>query len=329
MQNISVSQKIKILASLLIVTIFAVISITIYLNHQNIKDATIVNIAGKQRMFTQKITKNILYIYQYKINNFSKLDNVTLDFSDGLKTLKEGNTLHKITPAPTQEIRTQLEKVSTLWNDFETNINAFKKAIVNSDIQEQKKLLKYFYTTNNHLLYEVDTIVTLYTKHIEEKINFIKNFQYVSFSLLFIFTFYALIQLRQIEAHAREFLEKSKQLRTNNLKDITLVDSNTESEFVEIATTFNSFIHKISTAMNYSQVALEQSKLASEKLENLTDEFSDIINKFAHQTDISGQLNKSEDIVIESTEELLHATKKLQNLKNELDKLLLNCQPKA
>lgn len=329
MQNISVSQKIKILASLLIVTIFAVISITIYLNHQNIKDATIVNIAGKQRMFTQKITKNILYIYQYKINNFSKLDNVTLDFSDGLKTLKEGNTLHKITPAPTQEIRTQLEKVSTLWNDFETNINAFKKAIVNSDIQEQKKLLKYFYTTNNHLLHEVDTIVTLYTKHIEEKINFIKNFQYVSFSLLFIFTFYALIQLRQIEAHAREFLEKSKQLRTNNLKDITLVDSNTESEFVEIATTFNSFIHKVSTAMNYSQVALEQSKLASEKLENLTDEFSDIINKFAHQTDISGQLNKSEDIVIESTEELLHATKKLQNLKNELDKLLLNCQPKA
>ncbi|MGB5794001.1 type IV pili methyl-accepting chemotaxis transducer N-terminal domain-containing protein [Poseidonibacter sp.] len=326
MKNISVSQKIKVLASLLILTIFAVISITIYLNQKNIKDATIVNIAGKQRMLTQKITKNIFYLYQYKTDDFSELDNAISEFNHGLKTLKDGNKLLGISAAPTQDINSQISKVITLWDSFEKNTKNFKTSLLQNDINQLNSILKYIYKTNNQLLAEVDTIVTLYTRHIEEKTNFIKNFQYVSFSLLLIFTLYALIQLRQIETHAREFIEKSKKISTNNLDNIELIDMNGETEFVEMADTFNCFINKISTAMDYSQTALEQSKLASQKLENLTDEFSNIISELSNRPEIAKQLDKSEDIVIESTEDLMKSTKKLQNLKDELDKLLINCK---
>jgi nitrate/nitrite-specific signal transduction histidine kinase len=326
MKNISVSQKIKVLASLLILTIFAVISITIYLNQKNIKDATIVNIAGKQRMLTQKITKNIFYLYQYKTDDFSELDNAISEFNHGLKTLKDGNKLLGISAAPTQDINSQISKVITLWDSFEKNTKNFKTSLLQNDINQLNSILKYIYKTNNQLLAEVDTIVTLYTRHIEEKTNFIKNFQYVSFSLLFIFTLYALIQLRQIETHAREFIEKSKKISTNNLDNIELIDMNGETEFVEMADTFNCFINKVSTAMDYSQTALEQSKLASQKLENLTDEFSNIISELSNRPEIAKQLDKSEDIVIESTEDLMKSTKKLQNLKDELDKLLINCK---
>ncbi len=326
MKNISVSQKIKILASLLILTIFTVISITIYLNQKNIKDATIVNIAGKQRMLTQNITKNIFYLYQYKTNDFSELDTAISEFNHGLKTLKDGNTLLGISPAPTEDISDQIAKVIVLWDGFEKNTMSFKTALINNDINQLNSILKYFHKTNTKLLKEVDTVVNLYTKHIEEKTNFIKNFQYVSFSLLFIFTLYALIQLRQIESHAREFIEKSKKISSTDLEDMELLDMKGETEFVEIADSFNCFINKVSSAMNYSQTALEQSKLASDKLESLTDEFSNIIDELENRPEISKQLDKSEDIVIQSTEDLLKSTKKLQRLKEELDKLLTNCK---
>ncbi len=326
MKNISVSQKIKVLASLLIITVFSVISITIYLNQKNVKDATIVNLAGKQRMLTQKITKNIFYLHQYKTNNFSELDNAISEFNHGLRTLKDGNKLLGIAPAPTQDISNQIAKVIILWDSFEKNTNNFKVALMNNDINQLNAILKYINSSNNKLLEEVDTIVTLYTKHIEQKTDFIKNFQYLSFSFLFVFTLYALIQLRQIEAHAREFIEKSKKISSNDLENIELLDMNGESEFVEMADSFNCFINKVSSAMDSSQIALEQSKLASAKLESLTNEFSDIIKELENRPEISRQLDKSEDIVIESTEDLMKSTKKLQNLKDELDKLLTNCK---
>ncbi len=60
-----------------------------------------------------------------------------------------------------------------------------------------------------------------------------------------------------------------------------------------------------------------------EKLESLTDEFDSLISEIEGKSEIMKQIDKSEDIVIESTEELLKSTKKLQDLKAELDKLLL------
>ena len=80
--------------------------------------------------------------------------------------------------------------------------------------------------------------------------------------------------------------------------------------------------------MIYSANAVEQSKNASIKLEEITDEFDVIINELTNSAEISVQLNKSEDIVIQTQEELISSTKKLQELKNELDKLLNSCKIK-
>ena len=101
-----------------------------------------------------------------------------------------------------------------------------------------------------------------------------------------------------------------------------------EKEIVEATDTINCFIDKINSAMIYSANAVEQSKNASIKLEEITDEFDVIINELTNSAEISVQLNKSEDIVIQTQEELISSTKKLQELKNELDKLLNSCKIK-
>jgi nitrate/nitrite-specific signal transduction histidine kinase len=327
MKNISVSKTIKILGALLILTIFTVISVTIYLNNKNIKDALIVNMAGKQRMLTQRITKNIYYLYQTKNYDFTQIDKAISEFNYGINTLQNGNISLKISKAPTDNINKQISKVLILWKTFEQNTKEFKEALLDNDIQKLNSILTYVNNSNDELLVEVDKIVSLYTEHIEEKTSFIKNFQYTAFAFLFVFALYSLIQLKQIEAHAREFIEKSKQIGSKNIDELEFLDMQGEREFVEIADNLNCFISKVSSAMDYSQNALDQSKKASQKLENLTDEFSDIIDELENKSAVMNQLDKSEDMVIESTEELIKSTKRLQNLKNELDKLLETCKP--
>lgn len=324
MKQISVSQKIKIIGALLILSIFTVIFVTIFLNQKNIKDASIVNIAGKQRMLTQKITKNVYFLYQKKENNFTEIDNAISEFNHSLKTLIKGNELLGIQAAPTKQLKTQMNKVLILWTSFEKNVKEFKEALLKNDLQKLNSTIKFINNNNNKLLQEVDQVVTLYTDYIEEKTNFIKKFQYLAFTLLFLLALYSIIQLRQIEQNARELLEQSKKISSVDLNELTPIDIHSEKEFVEVADNMNSFINKVSSAMNYSQTALEQSKKASQKLESLTEEFDDLINDFENKSDVIKDLDRSEDIMIESTEDLIKTTKRLQALKTQLDGLLKN-----
>ena len=59
----TISTKIKLIGIFFIILMTSIIITTIYLNEKNKKDAQVINIAGKQRMLTQKISKNIFYIY--------------------------------------------------------------------------------------------------------------------------------------------------------------------------------------------------------------------------------------------------------------------------
>lgn len=326
MKNISVKQTIKILGILLILSIFIVISVSIYLNQKNIKDATIVNIAGKQRMLTQRITKNIYFLYNTKSHDFKEIDQAIDEFNYGLDTLKNGNSLLNISEAPTQEINNQLSKVLVLWKTFEKNTNDFKTALLNNDIANLNYLLSYIHKSNNELLEEVDEIVTLYTMHIEEKTDFIKKFQYVSFAFLFIFALYSLIQLKQIESHAREFFEKYKKISSSEISNLEPMEISSEQEFVEIADGMNCFIDKVNSVITYSQSALEQSEVAANQLEALTKEFGNIIQDLENKPEIMRNIDMSEDIAIESSENLLKTTRQLNELKKQLDSLLKNCK---
>ncbi len=124
-------------------------------------------------------------------------------------------------------------------------------------------------------------------------------------------------------------MQYSRMLMNNeditNLKPLK-VEAESETEIVEVSDTINCFIQKVNTAMEYSNEALLQSERASSKLGELTDEFDSIIDELKDKSLVHKHLNNSEDIVIESTEELINSTKKLSNLKLELEKLTKSCQ---
>ncbi len=303
---------------------------TIYLNQKNKKDALIINIAGKERMLTQKISKNIFYSYQTNSLDFIELDKAVEEFVYKLNSLKNGNTLLGLSSVPTDMIAKQLSKVEILWNNFYTNVKAYKDLSIEQK-DANKELIKHrvnaIYKTNNNLLQEVDNLVSMYTLYAEDKTDYIKYFQYFAGVLLLILIGYGFGQLKAIESHAQEFLDYSKKIVENpentHLEPIKI---DAESEIVEATDTLNCFINKVNSAMDYSASAIEQSKNASTKLEEITDEFDKVLDELKDSAEISSQLDRSEDMVIESTEELINSTKKLQDLKGELDKLVKNCQ---
>jgi nitrate/nitrite-specific signal transduction histidine kinase len=329
MNNLNkISIKIKLLGALLIFLMLSAVTTTIYLNQQNIKDSLVVNIVGKQRMLTQKIAKNIFYINYSKSTDFHQLDQATQEFISTIKTLCNGDLKNGIPPAPTQEIETQLKKVKYLWQDYYENIQNFKHYTL---LKEHKltKTIEQIHQTNITLLNAVDKLVTMYTIHSEKKTEYIRTFQY-SVALVFILIFiYSLNKLRAIEEHVNNFMTHSKEILVDRccdrLQPIEL-QNESEMEIVEVSDTINTFISKVNSAMDHSNEALLQSQQASQKLEELTHEFDTILDELEDKSTTQKHLNNSEDIVIQSSEELINSTLKLKILKQELEKLTKSCQ---
>lgn len=329
MKKNNISTKIKFIGILFLVLMISIISTTIYLNNKSKKDALIINVAGKQRMLTQNISKNVFYLYYIKNGVHTELDNSVIEFVYNLNSLKDGNNLIGIEKAPTDLIAKQLAKVEIMWNTFYQNIENFKKLNNKEDALSQnelKKTIEAIYNTNTTLLNEVDNLVSMYTVYSEEKMHYLKYAQYF-FALIIIFLIiYSFSQLKAMEENAKRFLEESKKIIEQDIDEpLSPIKIEAENEIVEATNTLNCFIQKINSAVTYSANAIEQSKNASQKLEELSEEFDLIIDGLKNSADISKQLNKSEDIVIQSQEDLVNSTKRLQELKNELDKILNAC----
>lgn len=329
MKTNTISRKIKIIGILFIVLMTSIILTTIYLNEKNKKDALVINIAGKERMLTQKISKNIFYLYHDTNILFTELDTATVEFIYNLNSLKNGNNLTGIQKAPTDLIAKQISKVDVLWNTFYQNINDFKKHIVNRNSKNEpilKNIVNSVYNTNNTLLNEVDILVSMYTNYSEEKTDYIRYIQYIFGLIIIALMFYSFFQLKAMEDNAKKFFEFSKKLvQTSDNTHLEPIQIEAEKEIVEASDTINCFISKINSAMDYSSNAIEQSKNASIKLEEITEEFNKTISELKHSNEITNKLDKSEDMVIQSHEDLINTTKKLQLLKNELDTLLQTC----
>lgn len=328
MKKNNISTKIKLLGTLFIILMTSVIATTIYLNNKNDKDALVVNIAGKQRMLTQNISKNIFYINQHPSTSFLELDSSVDEFIYNLNSLKDGNTLPNIKEAPTSQIANQLMKIEILWGSFYKNINLFKTLLTDKEQQnELKATVNTIYNSNTILLNEVDILVSMYTTFSEEKTKTIKYAQYIFAFLILLLVIYSFKELKSMERNALNFLKESKKLMEQDFEQpLEPIKIDAEGEIIEATNTINNFIKKINSAMDDSTNAMIQSKNASSKLEELTSEFDDIIDDLKNSSVISKHLNRSEDIVIQSQEYLIHSTKRLEELKKELESIMLNCE---
>lgn len=132
-----ITNQIKLMGGMLSFIIFSIVLITIYINYVSQQDSMVVNVAGKQRMLTQKMTKEIFGLQHGQHHDFKSLNASISEFEASLQDLIEGNPSRNIYQPPKVSILEQLLLVQSQWHDFHSHLNYFEKLL--NDTQELKR----------------------------------------------------------------------------------------------------------------------------------------------------------------------------------------------
>jgi len=125
--------------------------------------AATINLSGKQRMLTQKMSKEFLlvaYNHDFENNQLGLLETYTL-FERTLKGLKDGDESLGLPPTITPHILKQLAVVNKLWLEFKPTVEFaanYKTKVIS---KEKVSLLA---DKNLPLLKEMNKVVGLYEK---------------------------------------------------------------------------------------------------------------------------------------------------------------------
>jgi len=118
----------------------------------------VVNVAGRQRMLTQKMTKEKLLLLKGKKEYASKLEGTIKLFDTSLIALIKGDKSQNISKPTNEKITNQLAVVSKLWNQLKPLYEKKKNSA---------KELAIIISKNTTLLKEMNAMVQMAEKELE------------------------------------------------------------------------------------------------------------------------------------------------------------------
>ena len=121
----------------------------------------VLNLSGKQRMLTQKMSKEMMLVALDvdKAANLANLEKTSALFDKTLKGLRNGSDKLRLPPTSSKRILRQLDKIDTIWADFHPVV---KQVLTDQAVtQEQVAVVA---EKNLPLLKEMNKAVGLYDK---------------------------------------------------------------------------------------------------------------------------------------------------------------------
>ncbi len=128
--------------------------------------ASAINLSGRQRMLSQKMTKEYMLIaYKYRLpENQLRLQQTYSLFDHTLSGLIDGDTMLNLKRTDKPHIRKQLLKVKELWQEFKPILAEASKAF---EPISKKEAVKVIAKLNLQLLKEMNIAVEMYEKEAE------------------------------------------------------------------------------------------------------------------------------------------------------------------
>lgn len=333
----SITTKIILISTVLSLSLLSVISSTILLNQKDKSDAYVVNIAGKQRMLTQKIAKEVFFLYTDRSSDFSDLDSDIKEFSKNLKNLLEGNPKLDIYPPPDSKIKDALLKVEDEWREYAASATRLKDEIQkqrakdSKDEEIEQKIkdeLDYIAKNNKDILNLQDSVVSLYTAYSESRRQMLESFQYISGVVVIFLLIYAFSVIRGIQKQFDNFIKKSQELASARLDDkanLRPMEIDGDDELADASRSINSFIKKVDTLLDHSSRAQNISEQIADEVSAIADEVLDRVKQSKLEEDekksLIKEINKIEDMAIESSDGLMNAVKLLKRMSRNVKKL--------
>ena len=166
------------LVGLAVLTAVASSVISLYFLAAQEQDAPVINIAGRQRMLSQKMTKESLTVASQAKEQQARqeLSKTRQLFDTSLNALINGNVSMGVPKTEEPKIVAQLATVSALWRDFNANIQTIERAQVD-DPAFQNALIQVL-DNNGTLLKQMNAAVQLYETSAKEKVGTLKLILY-------------------------------------------------------------------------------------------------------------------------------------------------------
>ncbi len=284
-----------------------------------------IDLSGRQRMLSQRMS---LFIERHlRTGNeedylqFLKARNIYNDTIYSFMNDKEVQAL--------PEVKRHVEQTYQYWKEHEEYILNILKTE-----DRMNDSISYIYEKNIKLLNTMDAAVWLYTKHSEEKNSLFLKFQYVSLIVALIIILFSYILSREIVSHINDFVNRTKALESDDIGAINhrhiRVDEESEDELIEASSYLSNFVKKVNTAMNHSEDAIKQAESAILELQHLADNVEDTLKDLKidekEKDSFDKKVNATEDIAIESAENLMHVRKMLEKLKSNLNTMVENSE---
>ncbi|OEU71755.1 MAG: hypothetical protein BA864_02220 [Desulfuromonadales bacterium C00003093] len=231
------------IAVITLVTIALVFSSVIVLNGQK-NDSTVVNIAGRQRMLSQKMSKEAFTIQTGLAvpENRSSLQKTSVLFDSSLKALIVGNKQLNLPPTTDDKILSQMRQVENLWNKFSPHIKTFINA--GSSDAAQNSAADYILKNNGALLKEMNKAVGMYEQSSRDKVAKLKGLLYAGGLISLIVTLLCRLMInRKVVKPVREVVEMVQGLEQGNLDK--RLNMNRGDEIGQLATAMDRFAENL------------------------------------------------------------------------------------
>jgi len=286
---ISIASKVKLITAILSLTMVFNIFVTYYLVQDEKEDAKIINIAGKQRMLTQKMIAEFYRLTAEEVGAKEAFFKTQKEFNTNLHRLRSGD----LRLDENKEVSALLDNVEKAWKDFESLMLEGITSKVDIDVKE-------IYTKGNMTLEFMEKAVLAYEVHATSKRDFINQIQLVlGIFALFVIIYMGVLSLG-IHTQLSKFLKHSR--------DISGREASSKGNELDLACVhIQYFLDDVESAIDSAAVAVAQSEKASIKLAMAKQDPKALEH-----------LDKSEDIVIETNEELYKTSILLKKLKTKL-----------
>ena len=192
-------------------------------------DGLLINLAGRQRMLTQKMTKEAI-LFMINREKTGRADpklaqavqNTMQVFDKTLAALKDSgeapialdlkNTEYRRCPRAREPAYSQLEKVAELWEEFSGSLTALLAGRDNSE-----KYFDVIVQTNTMLLGEMNKAVGMMQKQSESRVSQLLKLQIVGVLIGIICMVFAFLTVRDIISRMEKIRDFSTKLGTGDL----------------------------------------------------------------------------------------------------------------
>ncbi len=303
--------KIGLIVTGLSFVILSMFLFTWYTTSSQKADGLVINLAGRQRMLSQKMSKELFLfstatdakekknLVSGALNTIKIFDITLLALADSGKaplTLNlEGD--YSICPKTAEPAFSQLNKVKGLWNNFSSNM---KNAL--ADNTNSSKHLDYIKDNNIILLKEMNTAVVMLQKLSEKKVSRLILFQTIGLIIGVILLVASIIQIQGIAKNLLQSSDTAKSMSKGDLtKRFDTADKPREKldELDFLGYNLNTFAQSLQKnmknifqeAQNLNDASMEMNKVAAGLSKETSSSAAKTINVASHADSMSEDMN--------------------------------------